>query len=239
MALHAFWNPVAAVAFSLDSRCLASLCGDVKVWTADNPGAEARARRAQTAQARTFAWHQQEASRYYNEHRWSSAIRHLSQIIALDPSNGWPYARRGDCYGFLSQWKEAEADFARAFEFKTADSEVGLYRAALYLRQSDHEGYHTLAVTMLDRFGQAKETTHLNNAAWVGVLAPDARVDIERCLRLAEAAVKQEPNDSMFVNTLAACLYRSGKWAEAVERLNESARRKGHGGLPEGSSLAR
>ena len=70
------------------------------------------------------------------------------------------------------------------------------------------------------------------------MLAPDAVVDSEAPVRLAEAALARQLERgkvrSDVLNTLGAALYRAGRFEEAIRRLNESIQARDGGDDPKG-----
>jgi WD40 repeat protein len=58
-----------------------------------------------------------------------------------------------------------------------------------------------------------------NNLAWAYLVAPEALRDVKAALPLAEKAVRLEPTDANFRNTLGVAYYRAGRLREAVKVL--------------------
>src|SRR5262245_58236047 len=58
-----------------------------------------------------------------------------------------------------------------------------------------------------------------NNLAWAYVSAPEGLRDVKAALPLAEKAVRLEPANPVYVNTLGAAYYRAGRYHDAVETL--------------------
>jgi hypothetical protein len=75
--------------------------------------------------------------------------------------------------------------------------------------------------------------------AWTCVLTPDAVVDREGPLRLAENALPWLLADSRgdALKTVGAALYRAGRFEEAIGRLNESAAAMGGKWVPKASAF--
>jgi tetratricopeptide (TPR) repeat protein len=62
----------------------------------------------------------------------------------------------------------------------------------------------------------------LNNLAWRLVTGPAADRDPARALQLIQDALKQQPKNALFLNTLGVVQYRNGQYAAAVATLEES-----------------
>jgi serine/threonine protein kinase/WD40 repeat protein len=70
----------------------------------------------------------------------------------------------------------------------------------------------------------------LNNQAWRLVTGPAGERDPTQALKLILEAVKREPNNATFLNTLGVVLYRNGQYKEAAVTLEKSlAAGKGQG----------
>ena len=69
-----------------------------------------------------------------------------------------------------------------------------------------------------------------NDVAWSSVMAVSVKPNLSETVRLAELAVNGAPErqKATLLNTLGAALYRAGRFAEAVRRLDEGIeKRKG------------
>jgi WD40 repeat protein len=79
----------------------------------------------------------------------------------------------------------------------------------------------------LDRLRQAvrvspNHATAHNNLAWLLVTAPEAHRNLDEALEHARRAVELEPGEQVSLNTLGVILYRTGRFAEAIETLEKS-----------------
>jgi eukaryotic-like serine/threonine-protein kinase len=61
-----------------------------------------------------------------------------------------------------------------------------------------------------------------NNLAWAYLVAPEGLRDVKAALPLAEKAVRLEPGDANWRNTLGVAYYRAGRHREAVEVLRSN-----------------
>jgi serine/threonine protein kinase/WD40 repeat protein len=62
----------------------------------------------------------------------------------------------------------------------------------------------------------------LNNEAWHLVTGPAGKRDPARALKLMQEAVKLQPNDPTFLNTIGVVQYRNGQYKEAAVTLEKS-----------------
>jgi WD40 repeat protein len=68
----------------------------------------------------------------------------------------------------------------------------------------------------------SRDPMALNNLAWSLVTGPADRGYPVRALKLIEEAVKQQPENALFLNTLGVVRYRNGQYAQAVATLEKS-----------------
>ncbi len=180
---------------------------------------------------------------------WDSLRRIAAGVQADDRlskamlDHGQALERRGDLDGTLAAYREATrlapkdalAHFAVGRILHRRGDKTGAldeYREALRLKADLWDVYVFLAqldpqsVEGLDRKeGVSPEVQ--NNVAWGLVKATDAPSDprsIALGVRLAQAAVKAEPQNGGFRNTLGVALYRTGDWTRAIAELDESVR---------------
>ena len=81
---------------------------------------------------------------------------------------------------------------------------------------------------MLDRFRMTTDPMIANSVAWWSVMAVSEEPNLSETVRLAELAVNgaPEPQKAALLNTLGAALYRAGRFAEAVRRLDEGIQKR-------------
>jgi WD40 repeat protein/Flp pilus assembly protein TadD len=133
-----------------------------------------------------------------------------------------PAARflRGQACQKLGRHAEAVADFtaaltryppsARLYELRAASQEA---LGKPELARADRERAVNLG---------GKSPTALNNEAWGLVTGPPGQRNPARALELIQEAIKQQPGDTTFLNTLGVVQYRGGQYKEAVSTLEKS-----------------
>ena len=77
---------------------------------------------------------------------------------------------------------------------------------------------------MLSKAAELEEDAHeLNLASWSTAADPnEEKEEYRRALRWAEAAVRHEPGNFAFVNTLGVLQYRNGRYRDAIATLTRS-----------------
>jgi Flp pilus assembly protein TadD len=92
----------------------------------------------------------------------------------------------------------------------------------VHLGAGDLAGYRRTCAEMLQHFGPTEDSEVARWVAWTIILAPDAVQPGEQPVRLAELALQGGPNSDHAI-TLGAALYRAGRFAEAINRLERAA----------------
>jgi uncharacterized protein HemY len=64
----------------------------------------------------------------------------------------------------------------------------------------------------------------LNNRAWSLATGPADQRDPAQALKLIQDALKLQPDETSFQNTLGVIQYRNGQYAQAITRLEKSLR---------------
>jgi WD40 repeat protein len=226
------FSSVRSVAFRPDGRQLAIGAAEptwVGLWDVAAPRQERAARAAQAARA----WHRQAAAAGEKQRRWLTAAFHLYQLLAAGPAEAELYRRRGRVFAELGRWDRADADYAQALARGGRDVNVWYAQALLRLRAGDRAGYRTACQNSLAAFGKTTSPATANTLAWTCALAPGAGADPARVVALAERAVASKLKPHTYLNTLGAALYRAGRFAEAVRRLEEAIQAQGKGGMVE------
>ncbi len=121
----------------------------------------------------------------------------------------------------------AAATLEEAFRMMPEDFELGCHLGRMRLWMGDLAGWRKLNGELLDRFGRTNNFNRANEVAWVCSLGPDGAADPQAPIRLAEVAVRNRPNSPNVLNTLAAALYRAGRFDDAIRRLEEAIRLRG------------
>jgi WD40 repeat protein/tetratricopeptide (TPR) repeat protein len=168
-----------------------------------------------------LGWHHQQAQVCEAAGSWDAAVKHLDRLIEDGPRVDALAFRRGFAHAELGHLQAAarDLDIRRLAEH---DESSIWYRAALvHLAGGDRNGYRAACAGILKHFGGANASgVRAVFTAWTCALAPDALEDLAPALALAERLQAEQPKDPMAATALGALLYRAGRFAEAVARLD-------------------
>jgi WD40 repeat protein len=168
-----------------------------------------------------LGWHHQQAQMCEAAGAWEAAVTHLDRLIEDGPRVDVLAFRRGLAHAELGHWPEAARDLDIRRLAEHDEFSVWYLAALVHLAGGDRNGYRAACAGMLQHFGRA-DTTGVPAAftAWTCALAPDALENLAPALALAERLQAEQPKDPMAAKTLGALLYRAGRFAEAVARLD-------------------
>jgi tetratricopeptide (TPR) repeat protein len=157
----------------------------------------------------------------------SSSGSLFHRVVAESAGSASPlWASRGESHAKRQLWTEAAADCGEAVRREPENRAHRHHQMLVLLAAGDHYGLRRTRTDMLDRFRTTTNPWVANSVAWSNVLAVSEEPNLSESVRLAELAVNGAPEDEKAVclNTLGAALYRAGRFAEAVRRLDEGIR---------------
>jgi WD40 repeat protein len=129
-------------------------------------------------------------------------------------------------------WNQGVADyFAREAKAKPADLGAWSRAALVSLAAGNQADYRQLCTFIRDTFLRSPNANEVNNAAWACAQGPDALTDFEPVVRALEKATGPKPHSDQ-LNTLGAVLYRAGRYADAIQHLEEGIARRDTIGTP-------
>jgi len=79
-----------------------------------------------------------------------------------------------------------------------------------------------LVVTFIGGDFRDPVALNINHDAWRLLVGAASDRDPERALKLAQDAVKREPGNANYLNTLGVALYRNGRYRDAIDSLQKS-----------------
>jgi tetratricopeptide (TPR) repeat protein len=156
--------------------------------------------------------------------RWAEAEQAYGKAIALGAAQlSRPELNhsRGEARARLRRWSEADTDFVVDIE-RRGDTRSSYYHALLRLQLGDIDGFRDTCERMLARWAQSEDLLTINRLAVASTLAPDAVADLARPIRVAKKAVALESKSAWSQGVLGRALYRGGRYAEAVEHLEQA-----------------
>ena len=138
------------------------------------------------------------------------------------------YAERG-------RLDRAATTVAGAVRLMPDDTQLRADLCLILLVSGDKAGWRCAIAALLDRFGRTINALTTNRVALACALGPDATADPGLPVRLAETGLRSAGDafKAFFLNTLGATLYRAGRFAEAIRRLEEAIQARNGAGAPE------
>jgi tetratricopeptide (TPR) repeat protein len=156
----------------------------------------------------------------------SSSESLFRRVVAESADSEVPlWAKRGESLAKRQLWTEAAAAIGEAVRLRPGDLADRHHLILTLLAAGDYTGLRRSRTDMLDRFRMTTDPKIANDVAWSSVMAMSKEPDLGEMVRLAELAVNGAPEDAAALNTLGAALYRAGRFAEAVRRLDGGIRK--------------
>jgi tetratricopeptide (TPR) repeat protein len=152
--------------------------------------------------------------------QWGEA---LARAAEMRPKDGMLWIARGRYLARRDRWKEAAEAYARVIATRPiAGNEERFECACLLLLNHDETGYLQLCKELITRAGKVKDPFLAYVLARTCGQAPGA-ADPAQVIQWAEQAVANVQN-GWYLHALGLALYRAGRFAEAIERLEASNR---------------
>jgi tetratricopeptide (TPR) repeat protein len=147
------------------------------------------------------------------------AIATLREWRRLKIDNAEAHAGLGGNLWKVGRRDEAAAEFVLATELGPKNDICWYYRALSQLRLGRVDAYHRVSREMSRRFATTNIVGQAARAAWIGLLQPEGRADVEQAARLAERSLEIAPGHAyaLFAGGLAD--YRRDRHESAVDRL--------------------
>jgi WD40 repeat protein/tetratricopeptide (TPR) repeat protein len=163
--------------------------------------------------------------------KWREVIEECKTALARDPMSDSPERRWARAqlerqwaraHAELGEWAEAAAHLDEATTRDPSSQPTWHQLALLRLKSGNEAGYQKACVEALKRFGRTEFVSLANSVAWTCVIGPKAVDHPNEIVVLATIAVRREPGNYHYLNTLGAALYRTGNYEEAYSRLTEA-----------------
>jgi tetratricopeptide (TPR) repeat protein len=160
-------------------------------------------------------------------------VMRYTERLRAHPDDPGSLHQRGHALLRLNRFEQALADFSAASARRPLDAHLRAYQGVCLFNleryapaldqlesafQTDPEPVRAI----VDRTHRRPIDENVNRLAWELVTGAEPRRDTVLAARLAAFAVALSPGEQMFLNTLGVTLYRAGKFAEAIERLEKS-----------------
>ena len=158
------------------------------------------------------------------DHMPNELIATQERRIAKDPRDAEAYHRRGHALAHMSRFREAVDDLSQAILLRPGDPHLLFVRGTIHYDLEQWEQ----AITDIEA-AQLKEPVEpavrvaladcYDQLRYKVASAPNEKRDVKRAVELGRRALALAPNDSWYLMTLGAALYRAGRLAESIEVL--------------------
>lgn len=169
--------------------------------------------------ARELAWRGVAAADAERSGAWHQALEHLSFLQTATPGDSSLHRRRGRAAAELEHWREAAAAYRRAISLGDADRLTWLRLALCELAANDRGAYRRTCESVITMAEKRAYLPLWDTASWICALAPGALNNMDRPIRLVEAAMRRERPNHSWYNSLGALLYRAARYNEALAAL--------------------
>jgi WD40 repeat protein/serine/threonine protein kinase len=147
----------------------------------------------------------------------------LTNSVADNPRNFGAYTERALLYASDGRFHEALDDYEAADKI-VPTSELNIYRAAcLRMYLGDLTGYRRQSGSMLQRFGETKNSNVAERTAKTALLNPGPEVDLAKPMALIDRAISGRSAGSIdpwFQMAHGLADYRTGRFDAAADELN-------------------
>jgi tetratricopeptide (TPR) repeat protein len=149
------------------------------------------------------------------------------RVVAESPGSAAPlWDRRGEYLATRGLWSEAAAAIGEASRLKPEETYHRHQQILLLLAAGDRAGVRRVRTDLLDRFRRTTNPREAESVAWASMMTWCEEPELGEAVRLAEFAINREPGIWSAWTALGAALYRAGRFAEAVRRLEEGIQKR-------------
>jgi tetratricopeptide (TPR) repeat protein len=166
------------------------------------------------------AWHREEAAACLAGGLWEGAILHLDLLLEADPADRDLRSSRAQAHAALGHWKTATEEFAEAQQGEP-DLQLAGWHAACLAAAEGGAAHRKACDAILDKFDKDAEALRANDIAWYCVRFREGPAETARPAKLAERSVAEQPGNANWLNTLGAALFRAGRYADAIGKLQD------------------
>jgi tetratricopeptide (TPR) repeat protein len=150
------------------------------------------------------------------------AVATLRDMRRLKLDSALAHAGLGGRLWAAGRREEAAAEYVVATELGPNNDTIWFFSALMQLRLGRVDAYHRMSRQMSLQFARTTDARVAARVAWIGLLRPEGRADMEQATRLAERSLEIAPRHAyaLFAGGLAD--YRRNRHESAIVRLRHS-----------------
>lgn len=153
----------------------------------------------------------------------TSELEPLNAVVAERPDDPEVWKERARVWQRWQKWREAAEDYEHYLELNPVNLWIRLEAAATRFACGDREAYLAHCKIAEERLAtKTQPTIEHNRAARVLCLAPGALTSGEQLLVLAQDQPLKNPGKWWLLEPMAALQYRSGRYEEALQTLEQT-----------------
>ena len=152
---------------------------------------------------------------YADKKEYDKATADYSQAISLNPKDDSAYYKRGIAYDKKDEYDKAIDDYTRSICLNLKNDSAYYNRGVDYARKGEYDkaiSDYNQAISLNPKFVGA-----YNDMSWILATCPDKYRDGVKAIEFAQKALELKPDNSQFLDTLAAAHAEAGKFEDAVK----------------------
>jgi len=156
---------------------------------------------------------------YLLRKRYDRALTYFTSVIADNPNSSKPHFMMGILHYEKKQYKTAERHLLKAIELNSESEIYYLYLARVREKDNNIKGMVAILETAFEVF---PESPSVNNH--LGYIYVDYSINIEKGYKLIQKALRADPTNVAYIDSLGWAYFRMGDYEKALEKLLEATK---------------
>lgn len=165
--------------------------------------------------------------------QWDKAEADYSKAIDLDPLVAKRRFERAQARAERGRWTAVAEDLTKAIELGDDHEDLWYQLALAQLAVNDETAYRDTCAQMIKRFNTTDKARVANQVAWTCLLSEQSGIASAQIIEWAQSAVKGDPTNYYYLNTLGVALYRAKRFDAAIAQLEEAMKKYSDPKIPD------